>query len=128
MIAWTSWLIRKGETGGGSPPARRRGLCSESLLPRRLRIDDLVRGRRVLGEHDLLVAALPLGEQEGLLRSPCLVPREGPEDRVHGVVSEPVGERLLVVDRADRFDGGLQYLGGRVGVRGVLGGIGVELR
>src|SRR5215208_5703369 len=111
----TTWMncvsVRSSESGRGGRARSTAPPSSLLLRPIRLRVHDRVGGRRVLRRDDLLVAVLPLCEQERLLRRTRLVPAEGPEDRLHLVVVEPVGELLLVVDR-----------------RGVLGRVGVVLR
>ena len=66
--------------------------------------DDLVGGRRFLGEDDLGVPVLPLADQELPDRGTGVLPLERPEDRVDRVLAQPVGERELIVDAADALD------------------------
>src|SRR5829696_7722009 len=129
ITTWMNCVSARSSEGGRGGRARSTARPASLLLrPIRLRVHDVVGGRRVLRCDDLLVAVLPLCEQERLLRRAGLVPAEGPEDRLHLVVVEPVGELLLVVDRADGLDRGLQDLRGGVSVGGVLGRVGVVLR
>src|ERR687885_240528 len=64
-------------------------------------LDDGLRSRGRLREHDLRLAVLPLADQELALRRARLVPLERAEDRVDRVAADPVGELVLVVDAAD---------------------------
>src|SRR5215218_1959769 len=106
MIVCTSCVIGTPRRTGGDArprPFRRSSL----LLPIRLRIHDRVAGRHIVGSDDLLVPALPLRQQERLLGRARLVPAERAENGVHRVFVQPVRQRRLVVDRADRLDRGL---------------------
>src|SRR5262245_17353137 len=87
-------------------------LLAARLPPRQRR----VRGRGVLRQHDLRLAALPLADQELALRAPVLVPAQRSEDRLDLVLADPVGELELIVDRADALDRRRHHLGRRVGV------------
>src|SRR5919107_1854345 len=82
-------------------PGTHPGACSPwtgkaLLAPVRLREDDPVRGGDLLRQHDLGRAALPLGKDELLFRRAGLVPTELPEDRLHGILVQVVGDRVLV--------------------------------
>src|SRR5690348_898212 len=108
MSAWTSSVMvasGSGGPGGGGPPRPAAGRL-RAPCPSRSRglLDDGLRGRRRLRQHDLRLAVLPLPDQELALRRARLVPLERAEDRVDAVAADPVGELVLVVDRADRLD------------------------
>src|SRR3954466_3061784 len=105
---WTSSVIA----------ARRRTVLLAARLPPRQRG---VRGRGVLRQDDLRLAALPLADEELALRAAVLVPAQRPEDGRDLVRAQPVGELELVVDRAHALDRRRHHLGRRVRVRRVLG-------
>src|SRR5919202_6486871 len=106
---WTSSVTRRDDASlGARLPARH----------------DLVGRRRLLGQHDLRRAVLPLADEELALRAAVLVPAQRAEDRVDRVAAQPVGELELIVDRADALDRRLHHLRRGVRVRGVLGHLG----
>src|ERR687887_309217 len=97
MMVWTSCVtVTPWRRGEAAQPRPCRG--SSLLLPSRLRVHDRVARGGVVGGDDLLVAVLPLSEQERLLGRAGVVPAERPQDRVDRVRVQPVGERLLIVD------------------------------
>src|SRR3954452_13854448 len=104
ITAWTSSvMVASGTVGpdGGPPTAvRASGPCpsrSGALL------DDGLRRRRRLRQHDLRLAVLPLADQELALRRARLIPLERAEDRGDAVRPDPVRELRLVLDAADRL-------------------------
>src|SRR5215210_1187774 len=114
MRTWTHWVTRRraASAGDARSPARTERLL---LLPRGLRVHDVHARGRLLRQDDLLVAVLPLPEQECLLGRAGLVPAERSEDRLDGVVVQPICE-LLLVELADLLDCLLEHLRGRVRV------------
>src|SRR5215218_7549604 len=95
------------------------GLPRLALLPVGLGEHHAVGGGHVLGQHDLGLAALPLGEQEVGLRRAGRVPAQRAEDGVDLVGVQPVGD-LVLVDLPAGLDAGLQHLRGGERVGGVL--------
>src|SRR4051794_32096493 len=122
MIAWTNSVMVASPDcrPGGAPRGAVRPAAPYPSRPGVL-LDDGLRRRGRLGQDDLRLAALPLADQELALRRAPLVPLQRPEDRVHAVRADPVGELRLVVDAADRLDRRLHDLRGRERVRRVLG-------
>src|SRR5919112_6599476 len=118
ISAWTSSVMVFPGTVGpdGGPPAAVR---PSAPYPSRsgVLLDDGLRGRGRLRQHDLRLAVLPLADQELALRRAGLVPLQRAEDRVDAVAADPVGELVLVADRADGLDRRLHDLrrGERVG-------------
>src|SRR5918996_5049562 len=84
--------------------------------------NDLVRRRRLVGQHYLGDSALPLPDEELALGAPLIIPAERSQDGVDLVLAQPVGQLDLTIllDRAARLHGGRENLRGGVGVRRVL--------
>src|SRR4051794_25304683 len=122
MIAWTNSVMvaSPGCRPSGTPPGAARPAAPYPSRARGL-LDDGLGRRRRLRQHDLRLAVLPLADQELALRGARLVPLERPEDRVHGVRADPVGQLRLVADAADGLDRGLHDLRRGERVRRVLG-------
>src|SRR3954470_1717102 len=105
ITAWTSSvMVASGTVGpdGGPPTAVRPSEPCPSRCGALL--DDGLRRRRRLRQHDLRLAVLPLADQELALRRARLIPLERAEDRGDAVAADPIGELVLVVDRADGLD------------------------
>src|SRR3954454_644921 len=96
-------------------------------VPAGLGVDHFLRGRGLGRPDDLDLAALPLCQQEVVLRSTRLVPAERSQDCGGLVAVQPVGD-LGLVEAADLLHRLLQDLGRGERIRGVLGrGLVVEL-
>src|SRR4029078_6329574 len=95
MIAWTSSVTAAPPMGrpGGLPNAARPAAPHPSRAG--VLLDDGLRRRGRLRQHDLRLAALPLADEELALRRAGLVPLQRPEDRVHGVRAATVREARL---------------------------------
>src|SRR3954453_13877699 len=107
ISAWTSSVMvvprTVGPDGGGPPPPAADRPSAPCPSRSGVLLDDGLRRRDGLRQQDLRLAVLPLADQELALRRARLVPLQRAEDRVDGVAADPVGELVLVVDRADRL-------------------------
>src|SRR5215217_1415694 len=100
MSAWRNSVTGLVWPARAERHAPRAGFAYSPLLPGAAGLplrDDLVGGGRLLRQHDLRDAALPLPDEELTLRSADFVPAQRAEDRVDLVVAKPVGELLLPI-------------------------------
>src|SRR3954464_5872885 len=114
ISAWTNSVMVVPRTvgpDGGCPPQPAAARPSAPCPSRSgVLLDDGLRRRDRLRQHDLRLAVLPLADQELALRRAGLAPLQRGGRRVARVAADPVGVLVLVVDRADWLFLFLNYL------------------